>query len=128
MKQKLNNTGWEDRFNLIWGEAPKGSLKWKKGQIVKEFIEILLEEAIQEGYNRGRIKAMEQHGMRTDEHLLEERGKVVAVQICELIDDIESAESNGMEGWKMFKRIRNTIRDRYILAPELSHLQEKGEE
>ena len=35
--------------------------------------------------------------------------------ICDLIDDIEmDCKNTSMEEWKMFKRIRNTIRERFI--------------
>lgn len=40
--------------------------------------------------------------------------KETAEQICALTDDIEiEMQSTSMEEWRMFKRIRNTIRDKY---------------
>lgn len=40
-----------------------------------------------------------------------------AKEICKIIDDIELSHKNtSMEEWKMFKRIRNTIRDKYDLS------------
>lgn len=39
-----------------------------------------------------------------------------ANDICKITDDIElSMRDTSMEEWKMFKRIRNTIRDKYVL-------------
>lgn len=43
-----NMWDWEEGFNLMWGEAPTGSLKFQKGNIVKAFIRELLEKKDQE--------------------------------------------------------------------------------
>ena len=41
--------------------------------------------------------------------------KYTAMAICELIDDIEmDCKNTSMKEWKMFKRIRNTIREKFI--------------
>jgi hypothetical protein len=36
----MNN--WQQQFDAKWGEAPKGSLKYKKGQEMKEFFKTTL--------------------------------------------------------------------------------------
>ena len=47
--------------------------------------------------------------------LLEEQKKEIAEDICKLIDKLELGEKDtSMEEWKMFKHIRNAIRDKYF--------------
>jgi len=39
---KPTTLSWEDEFALVWGEAPVGSLKHRKGEEVKAFIQKVL--------------------------------------------------------------------------------------
>lgn len=47
---------WEGKFDLMWGLAPESSLKGKKGKEVKEFIQNLLIEMHNHGYDQGYSK------------------------------------------------------------------------
>ena len=45
-----------------------------------------------------------------------EISKYTAMAICGLIDDIElKCRNTTLEEWKMFKRIRNMIREKFVL-------------
>ena len=42
--------------------------------------------------------------------------KYTAMAICDLIENIElDCKNTSLKEWKMFKRIRNAIRDKFVL-------------
>ena len=51
---------------------------------------------------------------------LSRREEEVAEDICKLIDDVELGYKNtSLEEWKVFKHIRNAIRDKYIAVEKV---------
>jgi hypothetical protein len=53
------------------------------------------------------------------DHALHHQREQMVKEICELIDDIElQSKDSTLEEWKQYKRIRNSIRDKYATPQE----------
>ena len=46
---KAKKIDWEKRFDLLWGIAPEGSLKFERGEEIKRFIEAEIKSSYQAG-------------------------------------------------------------------------------
>ena len=47
---------------------------------------------------------------------LKANSEYTAMAICDLVDEIElDCKNTSMEEWKLFKKIRNTIRNKFVL-------------
>lgn len=77
------------------------------------------EKKVMEKYNSiGRVveKSTEMQLEKWEEAIRVDERQKTAEAICLLIDELESTDKNtSMEQWKNYKRIRNTIRDKYVL-------------
>src|SRR3990167_11167426 len=69
MSDEPEKENWEEEFDrmILRGKFDIGE--------VKSLIRTQIAEAIQEGYNRGRVKCLEQHGLEAEIKEAEKRGK-----------------------------------------------------
>lgn len=49
----MNDETWQERFALLWGEAPQGTPKYDKGQAILAFITAEKAASEQSGHERG---------------------------------------------------------------------------
>lgn len=59
--------GWKKEFDLFWGIAPEGSLKWHKGEDVKDFIRSLFtNETVLKGERRRIIHQIREEATKAE--------------------------------------------------------------
>lgn len=108
--------GWEAEFDLLWGIAPKGTLKYEKGQSIKQFIRSHEEEVREEAEanSEARLAVKELRiKKQVEERLLDE---IITIR--------EFSRGQGWRGEAAFKLIEGDL-DKLIV--KLSKKEHKSE-
>jgi hypothetical protein len=107
---RLEEEAYKRGFDYARETLPSASMN-KTLENILNFLRAWAEDPV---FNRTWLEAQISNQLR---HFEREVKQEIAENICQMIDDIEvknQGDTVTLEEWKMFKRIRNTIRDKYM--------------